>query len=155
MLLSDRKWSDEYLEDFQIPLALLVFQAQASCSHATHGTSAPCPETRVCCFLMHVRKPCFYIFSKLIWKVSRETPSLTKRKYGKVAHKSITPMSRRAAPNCFPPSLTTAKVPPEETLVKNKMYVKFLIGKNGNECPVCDLLLNDTGMCLQQNLMNV
>lgn len=117
--------------------------------------SQKCPETRVSCFLMHVRKPCIYIFSKLIWKVSRERPSLTKRKYGKVAHKSITPMSRRAAPNCFPPSLTTAKVPREETLVKNKMYVKFLIGKNGNECPVCDPLLNDTGMCLQQNLMNV
>ncbi len=118
MLLSDRKWSDEYLEDFQIPLAL-VFQAQASC-HATHGT-----HVSVSYFLVHVCKPCIYIFSKLIWKASREISSLTKQKYGKVVQNIVTPrMSRRAAPNCFLPSLTTAKVPP---VGKKRKRVPFFV----------------------------
>ena len=72
---------DEYLEDFQIPLAL-VFQAQASC-HATHGTHVSC----ICILLLSACVQTMYrsIFSKLFWKVSREIRSLTKQKYGKVS----------------------------------------------------------------------
>lgn len=41
--------------------------------------------------------------------------------------RNITPMSRRTAPNCFPPSLTTAKVPPRRNFgekwdVRNSLW---------------------------------